>query len=71
MDFELTRRHHWTPEQIDALPDGWAEDHVLAYAGWDEAVEVVRKRHQRKTSPPTGRVRKPIYGLPGVEAPGG
>ena len=44
---------------------------MLAYAGWDEAVAVVQKRHQRKQSVPTGRVKRPIYGLPGVEAPGG
>ena len=71
-DFDLTRRHHWTPDQIDALPAGWAEDHVLAYAGWDEAVEVgAETAPAEDTPPPTGRVKRPIYGMPGVEAPGG
>ena len=67
----MTRRYRWTPDQIDALPDGYAEDQVLKHAAWDEAVEWVRKRHARKNAPRPdhGRGRRPIFGMPGQVAP--
>jgi hypothetical protein len=66
----LHRRHPaWTPEDIDALPDGYAEDLIEAHAGWDEAVAVVQKRHARKSAPRHEEQGQPVYGMPGVRAP--
>ena len=69
-DFELTRRYRWTPEQIAALPDGYAEEQLLKHAGWDEAVALLQKREQRRHAPKdTGPAGKPVYGMPGTFTP--
>ena len=65
----MTRRYRWTPDQIDALPDGYAEDQVLKHAAWDEAVEFARRRQQRKNAPRQQGGGRPIYGMPGAVAP--
>ena len=68
----MTRRYRWPQPVIDSLPDGYAEDLILAHAGWDEAVEMVRNRQKRKGSPNVAPDRQgAIFGMPGVELPRG
>lgn len=41
---------------------------MLAAAGWDEAVEFVRKREHRRRAPvPDAGGGRPIYGMPGAQ----
>lgn len=66
----LIRRHHWSPDQIAALPDGYAEELAEAEAGLDMAAEVAQKRQRRKNTPPAAQDDgAPVFGMPGVRVP--
>ena len=51
--------------ELDATPEGWAEELALMEAGFEAAVAVVEKRQRGKHAAPQEDQGQPVYGMPG------